>query len=126
MIARSLGTSQGSPILARAVRCTPPPGRGNLGAGIRHDPREGQKAMATMQAIVFDTFGGPEVLRLAQVDAPRPGPGQVRLRVRAAGVNQLDFKIRSGAAQQTFPTTFPATPGLEAAGVVDEVGPGVT
>jgi NADPH:quinone reductase-like Zn-dependent oxidoreductase len=79
-----------------------------------------------MEAIVFDRFGGPEVLRLAQVDVPRPGPGQIRLRVRAAGVNQLDFKIRSGAAQQIFPTTFPAIPGLEAAGVVDAVGDGVT
>ena len=79
-----------------------------------------------MKAIVFDGYGGPEVLRVAQVDVPRPGPGQVRLRVRAAGVNQLDFKIRSGGLQQVFPTTFPATPGLEAAGVVDEVGPGVT
>ncbi len=82
--------------------------------------------MATMEAIVFDSFGGPEVLRLTQVDVPRPGPGQVRLQVRAAGVNQLDFKIRSGAVQQVFPTTLPATPGLEAAGVVDEVGAGVT
>jgi NADPH:quinone reductase-like Zn-dependent oxidoreductase len=79
-----------------------------------------------MEAIVFTSFGGPEVLRLAQVEVPQPGPGQVRLRVRAAGVNQLDHKIRSGAAQQMFPTTFPATPGLEAAGVVDEVGEGVT
>jgi NADPH:quinone reductase-like Zn-dependent oxidoreductase len=79
-----------------------------------------------MEAIVFDQFGGPEVLRVAQVDLPHPGPGQIRLRVRAAGVNQLDAKIRSGAVQQVFPTTFPATPGLEAAGVVDEVGTGVT
>jgi NADPH:quinone reductase-like Zn-dependent oxidoreductase len=79
-----------------------------------------------MKAIVFDSFGGPEVLRIAEVEAPRPGPGQVRLQVRAAGVNQLDFKLRSGAMQQVFPITLPAIPGLEAAGVVDEVGPGVT
>lgn len=79
-----------------------------------------------MEAIVFDRFGGPEVLRVAQVDVPVPGAGQVRLRVRTAGVNPLDFKIRNGAMQQVFPTTFPAVPGLEAAGVVDEVGPGVT
>jgi NADPH:quinone reductase-like Zn-dependent oxidoreductase len=79
-----------------------------------------------MEAIVFDTYGGPEVLRLAQADVPRPGPGQVRLRVRAAGVNQLDRKIRAGAVREVVPTTFPATPGLEAAGVIDELGPGVT
>jgi NADPH:quinone reductase-like Zn-dependent oxidoreductase len=79
-----------------------------------------------MRAITFDRFGGPEVLQVVQVDLPQPGPGQVRLRVQAAGVNQLDYKIRSGAMQQAFPTTFPATPGLEASGVVDEVGEGVT
>ena len=79
-----------------------------------------------MKAIVFDSFGGPEVLQFKDVEIPRPGPGQVRLRVRAAGVNQLDVKIRSGAMQQVFPTTFPAIPGLEAAGVIDEIGPGVT
>lgn len=79
-----------------------------------------------MKAIIFDRFGGPEVLRLAEVDVPDPGPDQIRLRVRAAGVNQLDFKIRSGAVQQVFATTFPATPGLEAAGVVDQVGAAVT
>ena len=78
-----------------------------------------------MRAIVFDRFGGPEVLRVAQMEPPRPGPGQVRLLVRAAGVNPLDHKIRDGAMQAVFPTSFPATPGLEAAGVVDEVGPGV-
>ncbi|GIE89767.1 NADP-dependent oxidoreductase [Actinoplanes regularis] len=79
-----------------------------------------------MKAIVFEEFGGAEVLRVAEARVPRPGPGQVRLRVRAAGVNPLDHKIRSGVMEQVFPTTFPATPGLEAAGVVDEVGPGVT
>jgi NADPH:quinone reductase-like Zn-dependent oxidoreductase len=79
-----------------------------------------------MKAIVFDSFGGPDVLHVKEVVDPRPGPGQVRLRVRAAGVNQLDFKIRTGAMREVFPTTFPAVPGLEAAGVIDEIGPGVT
>ncbi|MET0494739.1 MAG: NADP-dependent oxidoreductase [Actinoplanes sp.] len=78
-----------------------------------------------MKAIVFDSFGGPDVLHVAEVDVPQPGPGQVRLRIRAAAVNPIDYKIRSGAMQQVIPTTFPAIPGLEAAGVVDEVGPGV-
>jgi NADPH:quinone reductase-like Zn-dependent oxidoreductase len=79
-----------------------------------------------MEAIVFDKFGGPEVLRLAQVDVPQPGPGQVRLQVRAAGVNPVDFKIRNGWMQELVQTTFPSIPGFEAAGVVDEVGAGVT
>jgi NADPH:quinone reductase-like Zn-dependent oxidoreductase len=79
-----------------------------------------------MKAIVFDRFGGPEVLRVAETGLPEPGPGQIRLRVVAAGVNPLDYKIRNGWLEQVFPTTFPATPGIEAAGVVDAVGEGVT
>ncbi|KUL27665.1 NADP-dependent oxidoreductase [Actinoplanes awajinensis] len=79
-----------------------------------------------MKAIMFEQFGGPEVLSVREVSLPRPAPGQVRIRVRAAGLNQLDFKIRSGVMQQVFPTTFPAVPGVEAAGVIDELGPDVT
>ncbi|BCJ46140.1 NADPH:quinone reductase [Actinoplanes ianthinogenes] len=79
-----------------------------------------------MKAIVFESFGGPEVLRLTETAVPEPGPGQVRIRVRASGLNQLDFKIRSGVMQAVFPTTFPAVPGVEVAGVVDAVGPDVT
>jgi NADPH:quinone reductase-like Zn-dependent oxidoreductase len=63
---------------------------------------------------------------VAEVETPRPGAGQVRLRVRSAGLNPADFKIRNGWMEQVFPTTFPAIPGFEAAGVIDEVGPGVT
>ncbi|CAO0830539.1 hypothetical protein SMICM17S_09737 [Streptomyces microflavus] len=79
-----------------------------------------------MEGIVLEEFGGPDVLHLAEVDAPRPGPGQVRVAVRAAGVNPLDHKIRSGRMEAAFPTPLPATPGAELAGVVDEVGEGVT
>jgi NADPH:quinone reductase-like Zn-dependent oxidoreductase len=79
-----------------------------------------------MEAIVFEQFGGPEVLRVAEVDLPQPGPGQIRLRVVSAGVNPVDYKIRNGWLAQVFPTTFPSTPGWEAAGVVDAVGEGVT
>ncbi|MFD5828473.1 NADP-dependent oxidoreductase [Lentzea sp. NPDC060358] len=78
-----------------------------------------------MKAITYTGFGGPEVLRLAEVDEPHAGPGQVRLKVVAAGVNPLDHKIRSGWRPQLAPP-FPVVPGLEAAGVVDEVGEGVT
>jgi NADPH:quinone reductase-like Zn-dependent oxidoreductase len=58
-------------------------------------------------------------------DLPEPGTGQVRVRVRAAGVNGIDAAIRSGAAQQMFPTELPAVPGVEVAGTVDAVGPNV-
>ncbi|MFI8437140.1 NADP-dependent oxidoreductase [Streptomyces sp. NPDC079020] len=79
-----------------------------------------------MEAIVYEEFGGPDVLRLARVDEVRPGPGQVRVKVRAAGVNPIDYKIRHGWMEQAFPTPLPATPGTEFAGVVEELGEGVT
>jgi NADPH:quinone reductase-like Zn-dependent oxidoreductase len=75
-----------------------------------------------MEAIVFDRFGGPEVLRVAEAEVPQPGPGQIRLRVVSAGVNPVDHKIRNGWLAQVFTTTVPSTPGWEAAGVVDAVG----
>lgn len=78
-----------------------------------------------MKAITYTEFGGPEVLRLDEVEEPHAGPGQVRLKVLAAGVNPLDHKIRNGWMPHMAPA-FPAIPGLEAAGVVDEVGEDVT
>ncbi|WP_103507266.1 NADP-dependent oxidoreductase [Streptomyces sp. SM13] len=79
-----------------------------------------------MEAIVYEEFGGPDVLHLARLDRPRPGPGQVRVAVRAAGVNPLDHKIRNGWMEGAFPTSLPATPGAEFAGVVEEAGEDVT
>jgi NADPH:quinone reductase-like Zn-dependent oxidoreductase len=78
-----------------------------------------------MKAIVYDTFGGTEVLHEAEIETPRPGPGQVRVRVHAVGVNPVDGKIRSGTMEAVFPTTLPAVPGGEIAGVVDALGEGV-
>ncbi|MEV4147258.1 NADP-dependent oxidoreductase [Amycolatopsis sp. NPDC049691] len=77
-----------------------------------------------MRAITFSTYGGPDVLQLSEVPVPEPGPGQVRLAVRAAGINPIDWKIRNGYMQQNFQVAFPHTPGLEVAGVVDAVGEG--
>ncbi|MFF3750611.1 NADP-dependent oxidoreductase [Streptomyces sp. NPDC002018] len=79
-----------------------------------------------MQAAVFETFGGPDVLRTRNVDEPHAGPGEVRVTVRAAGVNPMDCKIRHGWMEPLFTTRLPAIPGLEFAGVVDETGEGVT
>lgn len=78
-----------------------------------------------MKAILFDRFGGTEVLRESDIDVPQPGPGQIRVRVQAAGLNALDGKIRSGALEAVFPTPLPAVPGGELAGVVDALGEGV-
>jgi NADPH:quinone reductase-like Zn-dependent oxidoreductase len=75
---------------------------------------------------VFEEFGGPEVLRLKEIEEPHAGPGEVRVKVRAAGVNPADVKIRRGWFEVVRATTFPAIPGLEVAGIVDELGEGVT
>ncbi|RPF21884.1 NADP-dependent oxidoreductase [Myceligenerans xiligouense] len=79
-----------------------------------------------MRAVVFERFGGPEVLRVGEVAAPEAGPGQVRVRVEATSLNPWDGKVRSGAMEGVFRTELPGVPGTEVAGVVDQVGPGVT
>lgn len=76
-----------------------------------------------MKAIRVHEFGGPEVLRLEDVPEPRPGVGQVLVRVRAAGVNPVDTYIRAGG--HAVKPQLPYTPGLDAAGTVETVGEGV-
>ena len=73
-------------------------------------------------AIRIHQTGGPEVLKWESVQVGEPGPGQVRLQHRAVGLNYIDVYHRSGL----YPIQLPATPGLEASGVVEAVGPGVT
>jgi NADPH:quinone reductase-like Zn-dependent oxidoreductase len=75
-----------------------------------------------MKAVRFSRFGGPEVLELVDLPDPHPGPGEVRIAVRAAGINPSDWKKRQGLMDEDLPQTL----GHEAAGVVDEVGEGVT
>ena len=79
-----------------------------------------------MKAIVIHGYGGPEVLKYQDYPDPVPGPGKVLLNVAAASVNPFDFKIRSGALKDFIPTTFPAILGIDVAGTVESVGPGVT
>ncbi len=76
-----------------------------------------------MKAIRVRAFGGPDELRVEDIEIPTPGEGEVRLRVYAAGMNFTDLKLLDG----TIPgaPAFPLTPGAEAAGTVDAVGPGV-
>lgn len=76
-----------------------------------------------MRAIRVREFGGPEVMRLEDVPDPAPGAGQVVVRVRAAGVNPVDTYIRSGS--YAVKPALPYTPGLDAAGTVESVGPDV-
>ena len=75
-----------------------------------------------MKAIRIHTSGGPDVLRLEDVEPPVPGPGQALMDIEAAGVNFIDMYEREGR----YPVALPATPGREAAGTVAAVGPGVT
>ncbi|GAA4386691.1 NADP-dependent oxidoreductase [Tsukamurella soli] len=77
-----------------------------------------------MKAVQFSRFGGPEVLGIVDLPDPHPGPGQVRITVRAVGISATDPKIRSGALK--FGAGLPQTTGRDVAGVVDEVGEGVT
>src|SRR6201992_1515824 len=78
------------------------------------------------RAVRFDQYGGGEVLEGREVPAPEPGPGQVLVAVRAAGINPSEGKIRSGAVRAIFPATFPSGEGSDLAGVVEEVGAGVS
>ncbi|GGS68721.1 hypothetical protein GCM10010176_009000 [Nonomuraea spiralis] len=80
--------------------------------------------LVTAQAVRYHEHGGPEVLELAEVPLPQPGPGQVRVAVRAAGVNALDWKLRAGF--HSPPPDGPQGVGIELAGTVDALGPGVT
>lgn len=78
-----------------------------------------------MRAVRYRQFGGPEVLEIVEVPEPAVRPGTVRIRVRAAGVNGADWKLREGMFAGGKPLGAPATVGLEAAGTVDAVGEGV-
>lgn len=79
-----------------------------------------------MKAVRFDDYGGVDVLEVREVPRPVPGPGQVLVAVRAAGINISEAKIRAGLVRQVFPATFPSGQGSDLAGVVDELGDGVT
>ncbi|WP_173096147.1 NADP-dependent oxidoreductase [Actinomadura verrucosospora] len=79
-----------------------------------------------MRVAGFEQPGGPDVLRVLEVPAPQAGPGQVRVRVRAAGVQPFDLAVREGWAPPGTPDGFPRVPGNEFAGTVDQVGDGVT
>ncbi len=80
-----------------------------------------------MKAVVIDGYGGSDRLQVREVAEPgEPGPGQIRLRVRAAGVNPVDWMIRKGSLRLVMPAKFPLILGYDAAGEVDAIGPEVT
>jgi NADPH:quinone reductase-like Zn-dependent oxidoreductase len=75
-----------------------------------------------MRAVVIHQFGGRDQLQLAEVPAPVPGKREVLIRIVAAGVNPVDWKIREGLLRSRLPHQFPIILGLEAAGVVVSTG----
>ena len=77
------------------------------------------------RAVRFDEYGGVDVLKVVDVDRPVPDPGQVLVRVKAAGINPGESKIRDGLLHERYPATFPSGQGSDLAGVVEEVGDGV-
>jgi NADPH2:quinone reductase len=100
-------------------------------ADSRLDPQATQRStpmsvatneQSTMKRVVVDHFGGPEVLKVVEDDVPRPGPGEVRVRVLAAGVSFTDAQLRAGTYLPGAPKP-PFTPGYELVGVVEELGP---
>ena len=97
-----------------------------LGPIARGGPRRARVAWSAMHAIRLHAFGPPESLRYEHVEDPRPGPGQARIAVAAAGVHLIDTALRAGRAMGPLALPeLPTIPGREVAGVVDAVGPEV-
>ncbi len=79
-----------------------------------------------MKAVRFDEYGGVDVLKVEDVPTPEPGPGQVLVQVKAAGINPGEAKIRDGQLHAMWPATFPSGQGSDLAGIVAQTGSGVT
>jgi NADPH:quinone reductase-like Zn-dependent oxidoreductase len=78
-----------------------------------------------MKAVVVHQYGGPEVLKFEEYPDPVAGPGEVRVRVAATSVNPIDYKRRAGLTKDFYPINFPGLMGVDIAGTVVTVGPGV-
>jgi NADPH:quinone reductase-like Zn-dependent oxidoreductase len=85
-----------------------------------------REAEALVKAVRFDEYGEADVLKVVDVPRPVPGPGQVLVQVKAAGINPGEAKIRAGLLDAMWPATFPSGEGSDLAGIVAETGPGVT
>jgi NADPH:quinone reductase-like Zn-dependent oxidoreductase len=77
------------------------------------------------RAVRFDEYGDIDVLEVAEVERPAPGPGEVLVRVKAVGINPGEASIRRGLMHERWPATFPSGQGSDLAGLVEEVGPEV-
>ncbi|EPG2413621.1 NADP-dependent oxidoreductase [Klebsiella pneumoniae] len=82
--------------------------------------------MNNIRALLLDNYGGPDAVRISSIKAPTAGAGQALVRVQAAGVNGLDWKIREGHVRNAFPLRLPTVLGIELSGTIEAVGRGVT
>jgi NADPH:quinone reductase-like Zn-dependent oxidoreductase len=80
----------------------------------------------TQRGVQVLAYGGADAVRVSEIAKPEAGQGQVLVRVRAAGVNGIDWKVREGYVRDAFPLQLPAVLGIELAGVVEAVGPGAS
>ena len=85
-----------------------------------------QTTGGVMKAVRFDDYGGTDVLKVVNVPEPAPGPGEVLVQVKAAGINPGETMIREGTLREQWPVTFPSGQGSDLAGIVEQTGPGVT
>ena len=85
-----------------------------------------RKGVADMKALAINEFGGRDKLQLMELPVPEIRPGEILVKVKAAGVNPVDWKMREGYLKDLFPHEFPVILGWDAAGVVEKVGNGVT
>lgn len=97
-----------------------------IGAAFSVAAPEAPASSATMKAVRIHDYGDPSVLTYEDAPKPTAAAGEVLIHVRAAGVNPVDWKIRSGAFKQGLPLTMPAILGYDVSGVIEAVGDGVT
>src|SRR5262249_2814242 len=88
------------------------------------DEKAGGRKMGTMKAVRIHSFGGREGLRYEDAPRPEPGAGEVLIRVQAAGVNPVDWKVREGYLEDFLPHKLPLILGWDVAGVIEAVGEG--
>lgn len=93
---------------------------------IADNPQKDKISTETMKAVRIHEYGGPEVLQYEDAPRPKPGPGDVLIRVYAAGVNPVDWKIRQGLNRQNLHYSLPVILGWDVSGVIETVGAGAT
>jgi NADPH:quinone reductase-like Zn-dependent oxidoreductase len=94
--------------------------------GATSEKKSASATSQTMKAIRIHNYGGPEVLQYEDAPRPEPQAGEVLVRVHAAGVNPIDWKVREGHMKDFWPHKFPLILGWDVSGTIEEVGPGVS